>query len=380
MAKKKHSIVDSFVFRQAKEAVDNLSADNSNPQEKSNIISGLDHNHINTDKGSDIYQVESRDVSDPEHKKLSLKDHQSITSHKKLKSITKVSPRISLSQKQSQVFLWLKERGEVGVFNKPEIQHSLQMPYITVRKAIQKLEVLEIVQLNYDNCQKIYDYKLNLKKEIKLSKRISIRSGSYPYNNSDTSPSLISSSSSKIKKPTTEIIENIFISDPELGYWQELNLKPQQIKKWMNEIQINLEDVIDSLKHCRFDLIDNGLLESKPVRDPLSWVYKRLKQYGFYHAPKGYVSFEDKAIQRAKDRLKKKKERAKELAAIREAELEAERRVEFEKMMADPESDIYKKCFKKLNKIEKRLKGKGLVASMRNAFDNIVDEGEVEPS
>jgi len=380
MAKKKQSIVDSFVFRQAKAAVDNLSIDHAAPaKKKNNIISGLEHDQNNIRNRAGNYHVLSSHVSGKEHEKISAQEQQENKSPKKPKKITKGSPSVSLSQKQSLVFLWFKDRGESGIFNKPEIQHSLSMPYITVRKAIEKLESLGILELKYDTCQKIYDYKLNLKKDIKLSKKITTISPSYQDHNSIVSSSLNSSSSFLNKNTTTlKDIETILSSDPELGYWQQLKLKPQQIKKWMDEIQINLEDIIDSLKHCRFDLVDNGLLESKPVRDPLSWLYKRLKQYGYYHAPKGYKSFEDKAIERAKERLKKKQERARELEAIREAELEAERQIAFEKMMADPQGDLYKRCFARLNRIEKRLKGKGMVASMRKAFDALVEEGELE--
>jgi len=376
MPKKKKSLVDSFVFRQAKEAVDNLSGSQKDSHKKSSIISVSEQHQKNSRKESDKDHVKNSSKPVTDHINLSLKDHDYINSKNKIKSIRKVSAPLSLSKKQSQIYLWLKNRGETGEFNKPEIQNSLSIPYITVRKAIEKLVTIDVLQLDYDNCQKIYYYKLNLNKKIKLSKNISLSDQDHIRIIS----SHLNNSSSLSNKNTTTLknIETILSSDPELGYWEDINLKPKQIQKWIEELQISLEDVIESLKHCRFDLIDNGLLESKPVRDPLSWIYKRLKQYGFYHAPKGYISLEDKALKRAKERLKKKQERAKELAAIREAELETERRIEFEKMLNDPECELYKTCYAKLNNVEKRLKNKGFVRCMRSAFEKLVEESPFE--
>ena len=300
---------------------------------------------------------------------------------------------VVLSKRQLEVYAALLKYGDSGFITQTHLSSITGVPLPTVRQALRVMKdrgVLNFKRYQSEGRKGIL-FSINTNVKIDQSPDISVTlsvTGSVTNPHSDMSPTksvtksvtpLISSSSFLNKKTTTlKNIEHILSSDPELGYWQDLKLKPQQIKKWMDEIQINLEDIVDSLKHCRFDLVDNGLLESKPVRDPLSWLYKRLKQYGYYHAPKGYKSFEDKAIERAKERLKKKQERAKELEAIREAELEAERKIAFEKVMADPDGDTYKRCFKKLNKIEKRLKGQGFVTCMRKAFDGLIDEGKLE--
>jgi len=302
---------------------------------------------------------------------------------------------VFLSNRQSEVYSALLKYGESGFITQTHISATTGIPLPTVRKSIRVMKERGV--LNYKRYQsegrKGILFSINTNVKIDQVSKLSV-TGSVTMSPTSSSPksslsesvtgsvTSLPSSSSFIKNETTTLkkIEQIVISEPELGYWRELKLKPQQIRKWMKELSLEIDDIIDSLKHCRFDLIDNGLLESKPVRDPLSWVYKRLKQYGYYHAPKGYVSFEDKAIQRAKERLRKKEERARELAAIREAELEAERRIEFEKMMADHESDVYKKCFNKLNKIEKKLEGKGFVRSMRSAFDKLLEESPIEPN
>jgi hypothetical protein len=300
---------------------------------------------------------------------------------------------VFLSKRQLEVYAALLKYGDSGFITQTHISSTTGIPLPTVRQALRVMKERGV--LNYKRYQSegrkgiLFSINTNVKidQNTDMSVTLSVtNSVTSPTSNISPTKSVtksvtpLISSSSLFNKNTTTLkdIELVLSSDPELGYWQDLKLKPQQIKKWMEEIQINLEDIVDSLKHCRFDLVDNGLLESKPVRDPLSWVYKRLKQYGYYHAPKGYVSFEDRAIERAKERLKRKQERAKELEAIREAELATERKIAFEKMMSDPESDLYNRCFSKLNKIEKRLKGRGLVTSMRKVFDSLIDEGKVE--
>jgi hypothetical protein len=81
------------------------------------------------------------------------------------------------------VYRWLIDRGLTAEFNKPEIENDLRMPYITVRKAIDKLKALDIVHMEYDTCQKIFRYSINSEKRINSTKNINIVSGSYQYNN-----------------------------------------------------------------------------------------------------------------------------------------------------------------------------------------------------
>jgi hypothetical protein len=53
---------------------------------------------------------------------------------------------------------------------------------------------------------------------------------------------------------------------------------------------------------------------------------------------------------------------------------EQERDLEFEKMMSDPESKFYKKCFDSLNNfMKKRKNSKGFEISMRAKFDKAID-------
>ena len=129
------NIVDSFrtgLFHDAKNAVDSV----TNNQKGTFKGSGSYQDQNRITKGPDKDQISIRSVSDKYHDKGSSKDHQRITTELKAKRIIKGSGFISLSKSQTKVYLWFKQKGQSGVFNKPEIEHSLSMPYITIRKAV----------------------------------------------------------------------------------------------------------------------------------------------------------------------------------------------------------------------------------------------------
>jgi len=148
-------------------------------QDHINIISGSDQNQNNISIGSDNEQVSSSSVSDTYQGKRSSKEHHRIAVPEGQKRSTKGAPSISLSKSQTLVLFWFKERGQTGVFNKPEIERTLSMPYITIRKAITKLENVGVLKLRYDTCQKIYEYEIDSKINVKPSKSINIGSLSY---------------------------------------------------------------------------------------------------------------------------------------------------------------------------------------------------------
>jgi len=421
-SKRKKSLLDAFLATPGNDTLKKAAKllENTLPEKSSIVVdqtldqSSNQSKNISSDITVDKLTTQSSELSYDQaiNQPIDISVDQSID-----QSIDKPSDRKNLSQKnnpiilrETEALLYYALRLNTPCFTTVRrIAQKLDKSEHTLRKCIKRLNIMGIIKYKRAHLRgqqgiKIFTYQKFIKilgntNKIKITlkdlpvKEIPIETYSDNILNGQLTDqltnhsseqltsqlvdhSLYSSSSSNIK--TTTELRNVFLSDPELGYWRDINLKPQQIQKWMDEIQISIEDVIESLKHCRFDLIDNGLLESKPVRDPLSWVYKRLKQYGYYHAPKGYISFEDKALKRAKERLKKKQERARELAAIREAELEAERQIEFEKMMNDTECELYQACYEKLNNIEKKLKNKGFVRCMRKAFDKLVEESPLE--
>lgn len=393
MAKPKN-LVDSFLFQNAKKAVDLISNDkqtdnregsisdqnaNNNisvsDQNKSSIISLSDHEEIG--KGADKEQIHISSVAGKEHVQISSKDHDGITTQKIKNDITKGAVSISLAKSQTAVYLWFLDRGETGLFNKPEIQYSLSMPYITVRKAVTKLETLGIIELSYDGCQKIYEYRINKDKRLKLSKNISNISGAYQDQKSIVSESLISSSS--LNKTTTDEIKKDLTINPELGYWRQKGLTAKLIADWMKVADCSYDSMVEYLCYCRFEMVDKNLENSKPVENVFNWFFKIIEKTGSYPKPKGYKTFAEKQLEQERWIVEQKEKQAQEAKELYRRKFEAARDKEFWEMMGDEAAELYKKCFKRLNNFQKKRKeGRGFEMSMRKAFDDLMDGDQAE--
>lgn len=196
---------------------------------------------------------------------------------------------------------------------------------------------------------------------------------------SDQSINSYNSSSSSFNKITTtaEVLKKIE-TDPELGYWRHRQLTAKQIINWSKEFQISIDSVIESLRHCRFDLVDNELEQKKSIGQPFDWFYKRLVSVGIYQQPPGYKSHQDKEIERNKERIDKLKRQAAELKKLREEEALAMVELEFEQMMQQPESEMYKKCFENIAPYAKRadkIGSKLFINAMRKVF---IEQKDVE--
>ena len=175
--------------------------------------------------------------------------------------------------------------------------------------------------------------------------------------------SLISSSSYKDKTTTKSargsILDHILESNNELAYWKEKGLTGKQMADWIRQFDLTAEDLVQSLCYCRFKLVDEGIEESKPVRDALDWIFKILKRSGAHPRPKDYKSFQQKLVEREMARCK---EVQREINALKNARLElarAENELRFERMLQDPECTEYATCFEKLPDLFKNPKRKG---------------------
>jgi len=182
-----------------------------------------------------------------------------------------------------------------------------------------------------------------------------------------------SSSSSLSKETTTNEIETTLGTHPELGYWRQKGLTGKQMTDWI-KITGSLENLIQSLCYCRYDMVDLDQEQSKPISNVFNWFFKIIEKAGVYPKPKGYKSFADKQIEQERASLKEKERRIAELKALSRKKWELEREEAFWEMMADPESNLYRECYGNLNNFAKNLKGKVLESSMRSVFDKIMDE------
>jgi hypothetical protein len=179
--------------------------------------------------------------------------------------------------------------------------------------------------------------------------------------------------SSSLKSNTTTELETVLQTDPELGYWQDKGLQPQQVQKWMEETGMGQLLMIQSLKYCRFDMVDNNQEESKPVQNVFNWFYSIIKRTGHYPKPAGYKSWAEKMMEIEQALLEDQEAEIRRLEEhrTRKYRLEAERR--FQEMLNDPGGETYKAVYERLSKLEKELgEGMAFERAMRSRFDEML--------
>lgn len=120
----------------------------------------------------------------------------------------------------------------------------------------------------------------------------------------------------------------------------------------MKEFDLSETLIISFLKYARFDLVENDMLKSVQT-DPHKWFYGALKKGG-YGKPLNYKSHHERLIEQERGELEKLQAELKELEKLRKSKNEIQLSLSFEKMMADPEGEIYKKCFEALPGIHKK--------------------------
>lgn len=156
--------------------------------------------------------------------------------------------------------------------------------------------------------------------------------------------------SSSFKNTTT--IETIDMSSPVLIYWQKKGLSEKRIKIWMKEFNLSLSSIIIFLEYAAFDLDNNQ--KEKNIRDgEIAWFYGALKKGG-YCKPKNFKSFNQVMIEKEDKELEIMNAEVKRLGDLRKQKIEIMFNFEFEKMMNDPEGELYKKCFELFPIIQKK--------------------------
>ncbi len=311
-------------------------------------------------------------------KKATVTEHNSNTISNTQKSNTIATPldnNVRLPKKQLEIYNWFLLKGLKGTFNKPLIVSETGIAYETIRKALRKFNDLGILSVTYDKSLKIYLYEINAD--------VHIENNNYGHHsNSNTTAtgqhfekSSYNSSSSYLKKLTT--IENF--TAEEFPFWFELKLTGKQIMEWGKKFEIPVNDILDFLRYAEFDFIDNDKLNKpKPIPNPLGYFYKILEKTHTYNKPINYKSFNEKKIEKEKAELEKIQAELDELRKLREQKENLHIELAFEKMMADPEGELYNKCFDSCSNMiktkYKRLtdrKGASFLSAMKSAFKKL---------
>lgn len=164
-------------------------------------------------------------------------------------------------------------------------------------------------------------------------------------------------------KPTTNsdaVIEDL-LRDPELGYWRDKGVNSRQLNSWSDEFQMPTDQVIQSLKYCRYEMVVLNQEEEKQITNPMNWFYKVMQRTGLYPKPTNYKSL-------AEIRAEQMEQAAREAADARERQATAERELAFQKILSEPDGSAYQSLLAKVNDFAKEMGGKALEAAMREEF------------
>ena len=202
---------------------------------------------------------------------------------------------------------------------------------------------------------------------LRLTDRLTIRQTNTANNvmSNGTSDELppFSSSRKEEKLTTTENLEiDDLLRDPELGYWRGKGVNARQITLWSEEFQMPIDQVIQSLKYCRFEMVVLNLEEEKQIAKPENWFYKIVQKSGVYPKPTNYKSL-------AEIRAEQMEQAAREAAGARERQRAAEQELSFQRILSDPDSAEYQKLFEQISDFARDMGGKAMETALREAFD-----------
>jgi hypothetical protein len=283
---------------------------------------------------------------------------------------------LPLNANQGRILLFLYEQGN-GLTNMDIVVAETGIAYGTARKAIDVL-VSEgyIISKSQHNGHAFrgFEYTLNNHlcslyvsriKEEQPDGQPSWQSFSQPNKQPSgqatgqaNKQTTVSFSSSRINNPTTTEYP---LGDPELGYWKAKGLTSRQVEKWAEEFSMDVELVLQSLKHCRYEMVVLNLEEEKNIENAMNWFYKVMQRSGFYARPKEYKSM-------AEIRAEEMERAARDMVEARERQAAAEFELEFQRMIDDPGSDDYQQLFDQLTDFEKQSTGKVLEMGLKRVF------------
>ena len=308
-----------------------------------------------------------------------------------------------LTEKQYSILWYIYFNRPFKISGPNGVGELLKIPYGTVRSSfrslvkkyyISKPYAINIETKKYSTCEVNYEKclsflgptqipnpqkkptKWTLQQDDKTTRRQNIRQDNKTTKQQDDNS--YNSSSSFICTKTTTTIKNINIElnkTAELGYWRQKKITVKQINEWMKTANCNLDMMIQYLCYCRFEMVDLNFEKSKPIENVFNWFFRMLEKTGGYPKPKGYKSFREKKIKAERQIVKQKEKEAQEIRELHQRKIKAEQDKKFWDMMNDPEGELFKKCFEKINSFQKRKPaGKGFEISMRSIFDKITLE------
>ena len=310
----------------------------------------------------------------PEHLSTRTPEHPALNTFNKNDMDSIPNKPHNLNDKQLSILKYVyfnrpfKVKGDNGIGN------ILGLKYNTVRNSLKSLEAKGYIEkpffvndgvYNGSNCRVNTDLCMALFGPPTITQpipnqiehpgtRVPERAPEHPNTWASEHPSTRTpasySSSSFFKKTTTEA--PLDLSDPYLMFWVEKGLTSKKIQLWMNEFNLSSSLLLDFLKWAKFDLVDNDKAKSVKQDDFQAWFYGALKKGG-YSKPANYKSHHQILIEQETQELERMKTELKTLNELRKEKRRLTLEIEFERMMADPEGDLYKRCFELFPSIQK---------------------------
>lgn len=288
------------------------------------------------------------------------------------------SPTIHLKGIKLKVYDYLLSIGLSGFVNIVSMRKQLNITEPSARRVMREMRALGVLTYQrYQNAGKQgITYRILTDKNIERPTTKNDQSLDQSVNQSldqSVSQSVTPISSSSFLKETTTKGHPLD-SDPDLSYWRDKGLTRKQVECWMEEFEMGEETILQSLRHCAYEMDQLGLETNKPVEDVFSWFYRRIERAGYYAPPNGYKTRTERQIEIEKQLLEKKRTQVEELQRIREEITRLEIEERFQEMMRDREGELYQRCYSMLNDIEKGVEKKNpplFEEAMRGKFASL---------
>jgi hypothetical protein len=180
---------------------------------------------------------------------------------------------------------------------------------------------------------------------------------------SNQTSAVVSSYLTDLKSTTNSdaTVSEDLLRDPELGYWRDKGINARQVNLWSEEFQMPVDQVIQSLKYCRYEMVVLNLEEEKQISNPMNWFYKIMQRSGVYPKPANYKSL-------AEIRAEQMEQAARDLAEARQRQVAAEQELAFQRIMENPEGEEYQTLLRQVSEFARDTGGLALEIAMREVF------------
>ena len=165
-------------------------------------------------------------------------------------------------------------------------------------------------------------------------------------------------------------IEEHFDYHPDLSYWIDNHLTPQDVLKWLQEFDLALDDMILYLSRCAFHILNDKALVLR--KSPIDYFYGCIKKNKSYRIPKGYLTLEERRLTELKKQVEEKERIARELIDLENRDKEATLQSRYGEMMANENGELYQRCFKEIPGIFKDDRTReGFKVAMKEALKKV---------